>query len=129
MKFKILFALVPTLSLSASEAALNPPGGSWSNVTVVGVTACTAARCPPHGWLTVQLSADATGNPPDCSRDNRNRIALDTSEGKGGAFAAAMLQTSMLSGMSVTISGTGNCSVDPWIETSGTVTEEARRNR
>lgn len=128
MKLKILFALVLPLPLSTSEAALNV-GGTWQNVTVVGLTACTAARCPPHGWVTVQLSANATGNPPACSGDNRNMVALDTAEGRGGAFAAAMMQSSMLLGTTLTISGTGNCSVDAVIETAGTVAETPPRNR
>jgi len=124
LRIKTLFALsVLSLALTSSEAALNPAGGSWPNATIVSVTACTAARCPPHGWVTVQLSGNATGNPPTCSNENRNSVAIDTSEGAGGGFAAAMLQSSMMLGTSITITGTGKCSVDPVIETAGTVTE------
>lgn len=51
MKLKILLVLLlpPFLSLSPSEAALNLVG-TWQNVTVVGLTACTAAALPP-AWL------------------------------------------------------------------------------
>lgn len=126
MKLRILFVLLAPLSLSTSEAALNLVG-TWQNVTVVGLTACTAARCPPHGWVTVQLSANATGNPPACSSDNRNMVALDTAEGRGGAFPAAMMQSSMIIATTLTIYGTGNCSVDPVIETAATVAETRNR--
>ena len=129
MNFKSVSALLLPLLLSASVAAMNPGGGTWANVTVTGLTACTAARCPPHGWVTVQLSANATSNPPACSSDNRNSVAIDTSEGKGGAFAAAIAQSSMMLGSTISIIGTGNCSVDAVIETAGTVSETPLRNR
>ena len=123
MKFKTVFAMSAlALALTSSKAAMHPGGGTWTNVTVVGETACTAARCPPHGWVTFKLSADATGNPPDCSRENRNQIAIDVSEGTGGGWAAHMLNLGMVSGMSFTVNGTGMCSVDAVIETAGTVT-------
>lgn len=56
-------------------------------------------------------------------------VALDTAEGRGGAFAAAMMQSNMIIGTTLTIYGTGNCSVDPVIETAGTVAETPSRNR
>ena len=130
MKLKALFALsILFLALSSSEAIINPAGGKWTKVSVVAVTACTAARCPPHGWLTVQLSAAATGTPPDCSRDYRDWVAIDTSEGAGGGSPAVMLHSALMLGTTFTITGTGTCGVDAVIETLGTITESTPRNR
>jgi hypothetical protein len=129
VKFKILFALLPLLSLSVSQAANpNPAGGTWTNVTVVGMTACTAARCPPQGWIVVEVSANAAGSPPACARDNPRSIAIDV-ETKAGAFAAAILQSAALSGMPITIVGAGTCGVDAAIESVAKVTELTSRNR
>jgi hypothetical protein len=130
VKLKTLFALsVLSLALTSSEAAMSPSGGTWSNVTVVGETACTAARCPPHGWMTFQLSANATSNPPDCSRDNRNQVAVDSSEGTGGGLAVMILSMSVMTGETLTISGAGNCGVDAVIETLAIVTKSSPRNK
>jgi len=123
MRFETLFApSLLSLALTSSDAAINPSGGSWTNAKVVSFTACTAARCPPHGWVTVQLSANALGNPPPCSSDHRDSVAIDT-EGKAGGFAATMLQAGLLIGTTFSVNGTGACNVDAVIETAGTVTE------
>jgi hypothetical protein len=116
-------------ALLATSTALNaatPVGGTWSNVIVASVTVCTAARCPPKGWVTVQLSTAATGNPPQCSADNRNAVAVDLST-VAGAMAAGMLQTASLAGMSVTMTGAGKCDVDSAIETLATVVSSSER--
>lgn len=130
VKFKILLsALLLSLSLSVSQAANpNPAGGTWNNVTVVSVTACTAERCPPKGWVIVQFSADATGSPPACARDNPRSVAIDMQTAAGG-FAAAILQTGTLTGMTLNIAGTGACEVDAAIESLGKVIEGTARNR
>jgi hypothetical protein len=124
VRFKTLSALslLSLVPLTSSDAAINPGGGSWTNVSVVGFTACTAARCPPHGWVTVQLSANASGNPPPCSSDHRDSVAIDT-EGKAEAFAVTMLQAGILMGATFSVKGAGACSVDAAIETAGIVTE------
>lgn len=129
MKFKILFALLPFLSLSVSQAANpNPAGGTWTNVTVVGMTACTAERCPPKGWIVVEVSANATGTPPTCAHDNPRSVAIDMQTAAGG-FAAAILQSATLIGTPITIAGTGTCGVDAAIESLAKVTESTSRNR
>ena len=123
MTFKTLLALsLLSVALTSSDAATNPGGGSWTNARVVRFTSCTTERCPPHGWVTVQLSAKASGNPPPCSNDHRDSVAIDT-EDKAGALAATMLQAGLLVGATFTVSGTGTCSVDPAMETVGTITE------
>jgi hypothetical protein len=130
VKFETLFALsLLSLALTSSDAAINPGGGTWSSVTVVGVTACTPTRCPPKGWVIVQLSANASGNPPFCSSEHRDSVAIDFKEA-GGAFAAQMLQVGLVTGLTFTVNGTGTCGVDAAIETAGTVTElSQQRNR
>lgn len=130
MNFKALFALSAlSLALASSDAAINPGGGAWTNVTVVSMTACTAARCPPHGWVTAQLSANASGSPPACASEHRDSVAVDDSEGKGGGMALMLLNMSMLTAEPISIAGTGACSVDAVIETAGTVTSSHQASR
>lgn len=129
MKFKILSTLVLPLSLSVSQAANpTPTGGIWTNVTVVAVTACTAERCPPKGWIVIEVSANATGSPPTCAHDNLRSVAIDMQTATG-AFAAGIIQTATLTGMSITIAGTGTCGVDAAIESLAKVTELTSRSR
>jgi hypothetical protein len=119
MKLRILSLLLP---LSAFAAIPNQQGGVWTGVTVMGLTACTAERCPPKGWLVVELSANATGAPPACAHDNPRSIAVSLSENAGGGMAAAILERAQMMGEQLTVIGTGTCSVDAAMESLAKVT-------
>ncbi len=119
-RFKLVAALFLSLSLWASESAY--AGGTWSGVSVAEIKACTSEGCPPKGWVVVKLSAGATGTPPSCSSSNRNFVVIDTTI-PAGAFAAALMQTAKLSGMTISVAGSGSCSLDPAVETAASVTE------
>ena len=94
---------------------------------VVSVTACTAERCPPKGWIVVEFSANAAGSPPTCAPDNPRNVAVGM-ETAAGAFAAALLQSGALLGTTLNITGTGACGVDAAIESLAKVTELTSRN-
>lgn len=118
MRFRVLFALLLPMSLWATEPS--HPAGTWLGVKVLEVKACTPEGCPPKGRVIVKLSAGATGSPPSCSSSYRNWVAINIGEA-GGAFAASLMQAARLTGMSISVEGTGSCSLASDIETAATV--------
>lgn len=101
MKLKA-FLIALTMALSPAAFA----GGSWNGVTVLNTTASTSERSSPSGNVEFELSAGSTGG-PGCATTT-NYVVVDVSS-PGGAFAAAILQTARLSGVTVNLIGTGTC--------------------
>jgi hypothetical protein len=90
-------------------------------VKVTEVKVCTSQGYPPKGRVIVKLSAGATGSPPSCSSSYRNWAVIDISEA-GGGLAAAVIQQARALGGNISVEGTGNCGIDPAIETAASVT-------
>ena len=101
MKRVILFALMTMIPLSAFA------GGTWSNVTISQVGGFTSEGYSPSGYVEILLSQGSTGN-PSCSNSNKTYAIIDTSTA-GGALAASLAQTALVTGAAVNITGTGTC--------------------
>jgi hypothetical protein len=120
-------ALFPlTLLALSSAAASDQPHGSWKDAHVTDVTVYAAGGPAAKGYVVVTFAANGTGT-PSCANGYPRSVAIDLS-GPGGAFAAAIMQTALLSGMSsLTVTGTGTCSVSPTTQTLASVQETASR--
>lgn len=100
MKTLLKFALI----LSALFCATAYAGGTWSNVTIVRLIPNSAI-----GYLEMQLSAPSTGT-ASCATANPTYVILDVST-EAGAISASILETVKFQGGTVSLYGTGACSV------------------
>jgi hypothetical protein len=94
-------------------------------VKVTEVTVYTAAGPAGKGYVVVTFSSNGTGT-PNCASGYPKNLLIDNSSGPSGAFAAAVVQSAMLSVMTVTVTGTGSCSVNPAMETMASIQETGR---
>ena len=109
------------LALSSVAVSDQPHGGSWKDAQVADITVHADGGHDGKGYVVVTFAANGTGT-PHCASGYPRSVVVDISTA-GGAFAAAVMQTSLLSGMPVTVTGTGSCSVSPTIETVASVQE------
>jgi len=111
------------LALSSVVASDQPHGSSWKEVKVAAVTAYTAGGPSGKGYVVVTFSSNGTGT-PGCASGYPRDLVIDIST-PGGGFAAAIAQSAKLSGMSVTVAGTGTCGVASGTETMASIIESA----
>jgi hypothetical protein len=116
--------LVLGLLLSMSSVAAPPAGGSWKDVKISDITAYTDGGPAGKGYVVITFSSNGAGT-PSCASGYPRNVAIDLSTA-GGGFAAAVAQSSFLSGSAVTVTGTAACSVIPTAETLASVREVAR---
>jgi hypothetical protein len=117
--------LVLALLLSMSSVAAPPPGGSWKDVRISDITVHTDGGPAGKGYIVVTFSSTGTGT-PNCASGYPKNLVIDNSSGQNAAFAAAVVQSAMLTGMTVTVTGTGSCSVNPAMETMASIQETGR---
>ena len=122
-------ALFPlTLLALSSVAASDQPHGSWKDAQVTDVTVYAAGGPAAKGYVVVTFAANGTGT-PSCANGYPRSVAIDLSA-PGGAFAAAIMQTAFLTGTSsLTVTGTGTCSLIPNAETLASIEEHSRAAR
>jgi hypothetical protein len=122
---RVLFS-VTLLALSSMAVSDQPHGGTWKDAQVADITVYTTGGNEGKGYVVVTFAANGTGT-PSCASGYPRSVAIGTSTGGGGGgFAAAIMQSALLSGMPVTVTGTGSCSVSPTIETVASVQETGR---
>jgi hypothetical protein len=109
------------LALSSVAASDQPHGGSWKDAQVADIMVHTDGGPAGKGYVVVTFAANGTGT-PNCASGYPRSVAIDLSIA-GGTFAAAVMQSALLSSMSVTVTGTGSCSVSPTTETAASVQE------
>jgi hypothetical protein len=119
MKRKILCALL-SVSLWLSGAAY--AGGTWSNVTVVGVKPCYSgySGCGTNGFVEVNLSGDVNGGAL-CGATNPAWAVIDISNSSGNAIYTLLLQARFFRPGPLYVYGTGTCTINPTMETVGVV--------
>jgi hypothetical protein len=119
--------LLALLALSG-VAVSDQPHGSWKDAKVTDILAHTAGGPEGKGYLVVTFAANGTGT-PNCASGYPRSVVIDLST-QGGAFAAAIVQSALLLGSSsLTVTGTGACSVTPTIETAASVQENSPMGR
>jgi hypothetical protein len=120
-------ALLPlTLLALSGTAASDQPHGSWKGAHVTDITAYAAGGPAAKGYVVVTFAENSLGT-PSCANGYPRSVVIDSST-PGGAFAAALMQTALLTGSSsLTVTGTGICNVSPTIETLASVQETAGR--
>jgi len=106
------------LALS-SVAASDQPHGSWKDVKITGITVYAAGGPSEKGSVVVTFAATGRGT-PNCASGYPKDVVIDLSTA-GGAFAASMAQAAKLTGMSVTVTGAGTCSVTSNTETLASI--------
>ena len=121
---RVLFS-VTLLALSSMAVSDQPHGGTWKDAQVADITVYTTGGNEGKGYVVVTFAANGTGT-PSCASGYPRSVAIDFSTPGGGGFAAAVMQSALLSGMPVTVTGTGSCSVSPTIETVASVQETGR---
>ncbi len=122
-----LFNLVPALLLFLSGVAASdqPHGGSSSkDVRISDITVHTDGGSAGKGYVILTFSSTGTST-PSCASGYPRDLIVDMSIA-GGAFAAAVAQSSFLTGSAVTVTGSGTCSVVPTAETLASIRESGR---
>jgi hypothetical protein len=114
------FTAFLTLLLSLSSAlAADQPHGSWKDAHVTSIAAYSVGGPAGKGYVVVTFDANGSGT-PSCASGYPRDVVIDMST-SGGVFAGALMQSAKLSGMSVTVTGAGTCSVIPTAETLASV--------
>jgi hypothetical protein len=122
---RVLFSLA-LLTVSSVAVSDKPHGGSWKDAKVADITVHAAGGTEGKGYVVVTFAANGAGG-PSCASGYPRSVVIDIST-PGGAFAAAISQSAFLMGPlgTVTVTGTGTCSVSPSIETVDSVQETQR---
>jgi hypothetical protein len=113
--------LLPLAFLALSSRAAAPAGGVWKDAKITDITVYTAAGPAGKGYVVVTFSSNGS-NAPNCASGYPKSVVIDLSNASG-AFAASVLQASRLIGGTITVTGTGTCSVNPTMETLASVQE------
>jgi hypothetical protein len=113
--------LLALLALSGVAAADQPHAGSWKDAKITDIVVHTVGGPEGKGYVVITFAGNGTGT-PNCASGYPRSVVIDLST-QGGAFAAAIAQTARLTGMGLTVTGTGSCSVTPTIETAASVQE------
>jgi len=115
---------IALLALSGVAASDQPHEGSWKDAKVTDIMAYTAGGHEGKGYVVVTFAANGTGT-PNCASGYPRSVVIDLST-PGGAYAASIAQSAFIIGSSsLTVTGTGNCSVTPTIETAASVQENS----
>lgn len=120
MKRCQLFKLFKKLSVAVALALASmvaSAGGSYANVGISDIWVYTGAsgQNPPSGIIIVVFNSNGTGTPA-CSSSYKNYALIDLSAA-GGVSAYAFAQTAYLAGKTVTVDGSGACSINSQFET------------
>ena len=124
---KQLTSFLALLLPLSSAVAADQHHGTWKDAQVADITVYTTGGNEGKGYVVVTFAANGTGT-PSCASGYPRSVAIDFSTPGGGGFAAAVMQSALLSGMPVTVTGTGSCSVSPTIETVASIQETAHTN-
>jgi len=120
---RVLFS-VTLLALSSMAVSDQPHGGTWKDAQVADITVYTTGGNEGKGYVVVTFAANGTGT-PSCASGYPRSVVIDMST-PGGAYAASIAQSAFIIGSSsLTVTGTGNCSVTPTIETAASVQENS----
>jgi hypothetical protein len=115
-------ALLALLVLSSAAYA---GGSTWKDAKVSDITVYAAGGPEGKGYVVVTFAANGAGT-PNCASGYPRSVVIDLSTA-GGAYAAAIAQSAYLMGSSsLTVTGTGTCTVSPTTETVASVQEMAR---
>src|SRR5690242_16370089 len=119
-RLKLLLALLLVVSSAAAYAG----GSTWTGANVINITTYPSGGPAGKGYVVITFSSNGAGT-PSCASGYPRNVAIDLSTA-GGGFAAAVAQSSFLSGSAVTVTGTAACSVIPTAETLASIREVAR---
>lgn len=112
---KLIAVLIMAVAPVAAFAS-----GSWSSVTVADVYAYSTLGVSPNGQIQIKLSSNSTGG-PSCASSYLNYVVIDPSTNAGAALAGIFMRALSL-GLSVSIAGTGTCTINSSIESVDHVT-------
>jgi len=118
-------ALIPLALLTLNATAADqPPHGVWTDAKVTGVTLYTTGGPSGRGFLIATLSVNATGSPPTCASGYPRNVAVDVTT-ESGKFAGATIQQAMTTGAmlgsTITVNGTGSCTIVANTETLASI--------
>jgi hypothetical protein len=117
--------LLPLALLALSSTAAPPVGSSWKDVKVTDLTIYTAAGAAAgKGYVVVTFSSSGTGTPSCASAYPRN-VVIDPTPAADDR-AVATVEVVMMTGTTVTVTGTGSCSIIPSMETMASIQTTAR---
>ena len=116
--------LLPFALLALSSTAAPPAGSNWKDVKVTDLTIYTAAGAAGKGYVVVTFSSSGTGTPSCASAYPRNVVIDPTAAADDRAVAT--VQMVMMTGTTVTVTGTGSCSINPSMETMASIQTTAR---
>jgi hypothetical protein len=114
------FTLFLAFLLSSAAAYA---GGIWTDAKITNIAVYTSAPSAPKGYVLVTFASTGTGT-PSCASGYPRNIAIDVSS-TIGELALSEMQKSVLIGLSVTVTGTGTCSVIPTAETLASIQTRA----
>jgi hypothetical protein len=102
-------------------------GSVWTDAKITNIKVVTSAPTAPKGYVLVAFATNGTGT-PNCASGYPRNIAIDLSS-QGGALAFAVLEKAVFGlPLTVTVRGTGACSVVSNADTLASL-EEAVNNR
>lgn len=119
---RVLF-FVALFSLSRVAASDQPHGASWKDVRVTEVTVYTTGGPTGKGYLVVTFSSNGTGT-PSCASGYPRNLLIDVTTDGGRMAAATVMQARALGsalGMTLTVIGTGTCSLSSTTETMASI--------
>ena len=122
MKHALFFSIL--LALSSVAGSDQSQHGIWKDAQVTSVVAYADGGSSGKGYVVVTFAANGTGS-PHCAAGYPRSVAIDLSTA-GGGFTAAIVQAAVLTGASMTVLGSGSCSVIPTVETVASVEETSR---
>jgi hypothetical protein len=111
MKTLIRFSAILALALGAAVAQA---GGTYTG-TVSSVTAYSVPGYSPNGMVLVKFAGNLTGS-PSCASSYTNYLAVDVTTA-AGAEVVSLVELAYALGSTVTVGGTGACTVDSNFET------------
>jgi len=117
---RVLFSLA-LLAMSSVAVSDQPHTGSWKDAKLTDIVVHTAGGPEGKGYVVLTFAANGTGT-PNCASGYPRSVVIDLST-PAGAYAAGIAQTVRLTGTSLTVTGTGSCSVTPTIETVASLQE------
>jgi hypothetical protein len=122
---KQLTSFLALLLPLSSAVAADQPHGTWKDAKVADITVFAAGGPSGKGYMVVTFSSNGTGT-PSCASGYPRNLAIDITT-EGGKFASMELERSSMIGMTVTVTGTGTCSVVPTAETLASIQTTAGR--
>jgi len=113
------------LALASAALADQPPHGTWTDARIAGLVVYTSGGPQNKGYVVVTLQANGTGS-PSCAAGYPRSVAVDLTV-EGSRMALGELERSMLMGQSITLTGSGACTVQATVETLASVESKSPR--